>query len=73
MAAVHLAEGGQGVGAGLASACRRLRRLLLPGDSAAENALFLALILVGAAVRLLWLGEIPQGLHADEASAGYDA
>ena len=73
MAAVHLAEGGQGVGAGLASACRWLRRLLLPGDSAAENALFLALILIGAAVRLLWLGEIPQGLNADEASAGYEA
>ena len=49
------------------------RRLLLPGDSAAENALFLALILVGAAVRLLWLGEVPEGAHQDEASVGYDA
>ena len=49
------------------------RRLLLPGDSAAENALFLALILVGAAVRLLWLGEVPGGVHQDEASVGYDA
>ena len=50
-----------------------LRRLLLPGGSAAENALFLALILVGAAVRLLWLGEVPGGVHQDEASVGYDA
>ena len=48
------------------------RRLLLPGNSAAENALFLALILVGAAVRLLWLGEVPGGLHQDEGAVGYD-
>ena len=73
MADVHPAEGGRGVDAGPGRARRWLRRLLLPGDSVAENALFLALILVGAAVRLLWLGEIPQGLNADEASAGYDA
>ena len=51
----------------------RLRRLLLPGDSAVENALFLALILAGATVRLLWLGEVPGGVHQDEASVGYDA
>ena len=50
-----------------------LRRLFLPGESAAENALFLILILVGAAVRLLYLDEVPQGLNQDEASAGYDA
>ena len=56
-----------------ASAGRGLQRLFLPGESAAENALFLALVLVGAAVRLLWLGEIPQGLNYDEASEGYDA
>lgn len=49
-----------------------LRRLFLPGRSAAENTLFLTLILVGAAVRLLWLGEVPQGLNQDEASLGYD-
>ena len=52
---------------------RALRRLLLPGDSAAENALFLGLILVGAAVRLVWLGDVPLGLHQDEASIGYEA
>ena len=40
-----------------------LRRLLLPGNSVAENALFLALILVGAAVRLVWLGDVPFGLN----------
>ena len=50
-----------------------LRRLLLPGDSAAENALFLGLILVGAAVRLVWLGDVPLGLNQDEASIGYEA
>ena len=50
-----------------------LRHLLLPGDSAAENALFLGLILVGAAVRLVWLGDVPLGLNQDEASIGYEA
>ena len=50
-----------------------LRRLLLPGDSTAENALFLGLILVGAAVRLVWLGDVPLGLNQDEASIGYEA
>ena len=49
------------------------RRLFLPGESAAENALFLALILVGAAVRLVWLGDVPLGLNQDEASIGYEA
>ena len=49
------------------------RRLFLPGESAAENALFLALILVGAAARLAWLGDVPAGLHQDEAAMGYDA
>ena len=49
------------------------RRLFLPGESAAENALFLTLILVGAAVRLVWLGDVPLGLHQDEASIGYEA
>ena len=50
-----------------------LRHLLLPGDSAAENTLFLGLILVGAAVRLVWLGDVPLGLNQDEASIGYEA
>ena len=50
-----------------------LRRLLLPSDSAAENALFLGLILVGTAVRLVWLGDVPLGLDQDEASIGYEA
>ena len=50
-----------------------LRHLLLPGDSAAENALFLGLILLGAAVRLVWLGDVPLGLNQDEASIGYEA
>ena len=50
-----------------------LRRLLLPGDSTAENALFLGLILVGAAVRLVWLGDVPLGLNQDEAAIGYEA
>ena len=48
-------------------------RLFLPGESAAENALFLALILVGAAVRLVWLGDVPLGLNQDEAAIGYEA
>ena len=50
-----------------------LRRLFLPGESAAENALFLGLICVGAAVRLVWLGDVPMGLNQDEASIGYEA
>ena len=50
-----------------------LRHLLLPGDSAAENALFLGLILLGAAVRLVWLGDVPLGLNQDEASIGCEA
>ena len=49
-----------------------LRRLLLPGNSVAENALFLGLILVGTAVRLVWLGDVPFGLNQDEASIGYE-
>ena len=39
----------------------------------AERAAFWVLILVGAAVRLVWLGDIPLGLHQDEASSGYEA
>ncbi len=31
------------------------------------------LLLAGALIRLLWLGEIPGGLNQDEASIGYDA
>lgn len=31
------------------------------------------LLIVGALLRLLWLGEIPGGLNQDEASIGYDA
>jgi len=31
------------------------------------------LLLVGALLRLLWLGDIPGGLNQDEASIGYDA
>ena len=50
-----------------------LRRLFLPSESAAENALFLTLILVGAAVRLVWLGDVPLGLDQDEAAIGYEA
>ena len=48
------------------------RRIFLPGESAAENALFLTLILVGAAVRLVWLGDVPMGLNQDEAAIGYE-
>ena len=33
----------------------------------------LLLLLLGAMLRLLWLGEIPGGLNQDEASIGYDA
>ena len=51
---------------------RWLKRLFLPGDNAVENAIFLALILVGAAVRLILLGDIPAGLNQDEAALGYD-
>ena len=52
---------------------RWLKRLFLPGDNAVENAIFLALILAGAAVRLILLGDIPAGLNQDEAGLGYDA
>ena len=52
---------------------RWLKRLFLPGDNAVENAIFLTLILVGAAVRLILLGDIPAGLNQDEAALGYDA
>lgn len=50
-----------------------LKRLFLPGDTHTENAVFLALILVGAAVRLILLGDIPAGLNQDEAAQGYNA
>lgn len=33
----------------------------------------LALFILGAILRLLWLGDIPGGLNQDEASIGYDA
>lgn len=33
----------------------------------------LALFILGALLRLLWLGDIPGGLNQDEASIGYDA
>ena len=50
-----------------------LKRLFPPGDTHTENAVFLTLILIGAAVRLIALGDIPAGLHQDEAGIGYDA
>lgn len=50
-----------------------LKHLFLPGDTHTENAVFLALILIGTAVRLTLLGDIPAGLNPDEASIGYDA
>ena len=50
----------------------RLRQWL-PLGKPAERAAFWVLILVGAAVRLVWLGDIPVGLHQDEASSGYEA
>ena len=50
-----------------------LKRLFLPGDTHTENAIFLGLILIGTAVRLTLLGDIPAGLHQDEASTGYNA
>ena len=45
----------------------------LPGDTAAQKAVFILLILAGATVRLALLGEIPAGLHEDEALSGYNA
>ena len=50
----------------------RLRQWL-PLGKPAERAAFWVLILVGAAVRLVWLGDVPLGLHQDEASSGYEA
>ena len=50
----------------------RLRQWL-PLGKPAERAAFWVLILVGAAVRLVWLGDIPLSLHQDEASIGYEA
>ena len=44
-----------------------------PSPAAAERVAFWALILVGAAVRLFWLGDVPLGVHQDEASIGYEA
>ena len=38
-----------------------------------ESRAALVLVLTGAVVRLLWLGEIPAGLYMDEASIGYEA
>ena len=43
------------------------------GGSLVENGVFLLLLAVGAAVRLALLGDIPHGLHIDEASTGYEA
>ena len=45
----------------------------LPGDTPAHKAVFILLILAGAAVRLALLGDIPAGLHQDEALSGYNA
>ena len=50
--------------------------LPLPGAISAihiERAIFILLIAAGAAVRLLYLGDIPAGLNLDEASSGYEA
>ena len=48
-------------------------RLRLPLGRRTERAAFWILILVGAAVRLAWLGDVPLGLNQDEASIGYEA
>lgn len=45
----------------------------LPGDTRAQKAIFILLILAGATVRLAFLGDIPAGLNQDEALAGYNA
>ena len=45
----------------------------LPGDTPAQKAIFILLILAGATVRLALLGDIPSGLHQDEALSGYNA
>lgn len=52
---------------------RRLPRLPRPGAVPLEAAIFILLILVGASVRLAYLGDLPAGLNQDEASAGYEA
>ena len=44
----------------------------LPGDTSAQKAVFILLILAGATVRLAWLGEIPEGLRQDETGPAYD-
>lgn len=38
-----------------------------------EVPIVIALIILGALLRLVWLGSLPLGLNQDEASAGYDA
>ena len=53
-------------------ACVELWQQRLLGRRA-ERAAVLGLILVGAAVRLVWLADVPLGLHQDEASIGYEA
>ena len=45
----------------------------LPGDTPAQKAVFILLILAGATVRLALLGDIPAGLNRDEALSGYNA
>ena len=44
-----------------------------PGLTRLEAALFILILLGGAAVRLTLLGSVPVGLNSDEAAVGYDA
>src|SRR3989338_7228573 len=38
-----------------------------------HKVVFTGIIILAALLRLLWLGSIPAGIYADEASSGYDA